>query len=82
MVLPNSLDALNDFATLHGLFIKFGGEVAKAHKVSAPWVSIQIGNEAARRACEGESVIEITQDFYRDFAALAGEFEKLLANRA
>ena len=77
-----SLDAFNSFATLHGLYIELGGSVAKAHQVTAPWFRVEIGGKATSGAGEDGSAVQVTEDFFRDFAALAGELEQVLIEHA
>jgi hypothetical protein len=76
------LGALDAFATLARLFIKFGGEVADLSQPGAVWFIAKVGRGAAPDTGQSLDTIEPSDHLIRHAAALAGKLEKLLIKHA
>jgi hypothetical protein len=74
----SAVDALDVFATLAGLFIKLGGSVPEFLNHRSVWFNAKVGAMPATLTGPACDVVETTQDYWIDMAALAAEVEKQL----
>jgi hypothetical protein len=77
-----SVEALDIFSALAGLYIKLSGSVPELLNPRSVWFNSYVGTVPATTTSPARDVIEPTKDYFLDMATLARELEKLLIKHA